>query len=77
LPYARRDLQVLGLHTSAQLREPFPPPGHDVFVKLWVVLQQNDSGGLFNDVRKIELVRTTASPVVNFLLPQQDEGGCR
>jgi hypothetical protein len=39
LPYARRDLGQFGLTTSAQLLAPFPEPGREYRVKLWVAVQ--------------------------------------
>jgi hypothetical protein len=75
LSYTKRDLGLFGLTTSTQLLSPFPEPGRDYIVRLVVALQRDDNGIERNDIKRIELVRVTESPVAAFLLPQQSEGG--
>jgi hypothetical protein len=65
LPYARRDLNALGLTSSAQLLAPFPPAGKEFRVKLWVALQRGDDGVERNDVKRVQVITTgptTAPP---------------
>jgi len=65
IAYARRDLGQFGLTTSAQLLAPFPEPGREYRVKLWVALQRGDDGRTFNDVKRVQLITvgpTTAPP---------------
>jgi hypothetical protein len=76
MPYVKRDLTRLGLTSAAKLLEPFPPPGREYHVRLWIALQRSDDGTGFNDVRRIALVRVAESPAVAYMLPPKgSEGG--
>ena len=63
LAYAKRDLAQFGLIRSAQLLEPFPKPGREYRVRLWIALQRGDDGREFNDIKKIDVIRIDESPV--------------
>jgi hypothetical protein len=56
LAYAKRDLSLFGLTTSARLLSPFPEPGREYRVKLWVALRRGDDGHEFNDIKRVQLV---------------------
>jgi hypothetical protein len=74
--YAKRDLAAFGLANSKQLLSPFPPIGREVYVKLIVALQRGDDGREFNDVKRIDILRSEDSPAAGFLIdPDQSEGG--
>lgn len=75
LPYTKRDLTPFGLTTSAKLLSPFPEPGREYLVRLVVALQCGDDGIERNDVKRIDLVRVSESPIAAFLLPGSSEGG--
>jgi hypothetical protein len=75
LAYAKRDLSVFGLTTSAKLLTPFPEAGREYLVRLVVALQRGDDGAEWNDIKRIELVRVNESPATRFMLPGQVEGG--
>lgn len=76
IAYAKRDLAAFGLTTSKQLLSPFPPTGREVYVKLTVALQRGDDGSEFNDVKRIDVVRSEDSPAAAFLIdPDKSEGG--
>lgn len=76
--YAKRDLAAFGLTTTKQLLEPFPPTGREVYVRLAVALQRGDNGSEFNDVKRIDVLRTEDSPAKPFLIDpdaETSEGG--
>ena len=75
LGYAKRDLAPLGLTTSKQLLEPFPPVGREIHVRLTVALQRGDDGSAFNDVKRIDVLRTEDAPGKEFLIDPTAEGG--
>jgi hypothetical protein len=75
LPYAKRDLAVFGLTTSAHLLSTYPHPGREVRVRLVVALQTGDDGLARNDVKRIEITSDTATPDAAYLLPANNEGG--
>lgn len=78
VPYAKRDLSTLGLTTGMQLLEPWPPMTCEIHCRLIVALQRGDNGSEFNDVKKIDSVRTVDSAAKPFLIdPDADksEGG--
>ena len=60
LPYTKRDLSPFGLTSSAKLLAPFPEPGREHRVRLWITVQCSDDGRTFNDVKKVQLI--TAGP---------------
>lgn len=66
--YAKRDLAVLGLTTGKQLLEPFPAMGREVYCRLFVASQRGDNGTEFNDVKKIDAVRTVDSAAKPYLI---------
>lgn len=76
--YAKRDLAAFGLTTGKQLLEQWPPLGSEVYCRLIVAIQRGDNGSEFNDVKKIDSVRTVDSTAKPFLIdPEADksEGG--
>jgi len=80
LPYTKRDLAAFGLTTSEQLLSPFPPVSREYSVRLVVALQRSDDGIERNDIKRIELIAVTDTPIAAFLLPppasaKQSEGG--
>mgnify|MGYP000598559207 CR=1 FL=1 len=75
LPYTKRDLGILGLQRSEQLRAPFPPLGSEHVVRLTIALRRGDDGRDWNDIKRIELLAVTESPVVGFLLPTEEAKG--
>jgi hypothetical protein len=77
LPYSKRDLAAFGLTTSAQLLAPFPEAGREYQVRLIVALQRGDDGIAHNDIKRIEVVRIVESPVAQFIVSPQSEGGTR
>lgn len=72
--YAKRDLAAFGLTDSRKLLEPFPPAGREVYVRLAVAVQRGDDGSEFNDVKKIDVVRTEDSPAKDFLIDPSAAG---
>jgi hypothetical protein len=77
LPYTKRDLGAFGLATSQQLLSPFPEPGREYIVRLTVVLQRGDDGVERNDVKRLEVLRVVESPVAQFIVTPEGEGGTR
>ncbi len=76
--YSKRDLAPFGLTTVKQLLEPWPPLGCEVYCRLIVAIQRGDNGSEFNDIKKIDAVRTVDSAAKNFLIdPDKDEGGSK
>jgi len=76
IAYAKRDLAAFGLTTSQALLSPFPPMGREYFVRLTVALQRGDDGREFNDVKRIDVLRSEESPAAKFLIdPATPEGG--
>jgi len=76
LPYAKRDLAAFGLTTSAALLAPFPPVGREYRVWLVVALQRSDEGTEHNDIKRIDVIGVTDSPIADFVLPsEQAKGG--
>ena len=74
--YSKRDLAAFGLTTSQALLSPFPPMGREYFVRLTVALQRGDDGREFNDVKRIDVLRSEESPAAKFLIdPATPEGG--
>lgn len=75
IAYAKRDLALLGLTTGKQLLEPWPPFGCEVYCRLIVAIQRGDDGSEFNDVKKIDAVRTVDSNAKPFLIDPDAEPG--
>jgi len=76
LPYTKRDLAAFGLTTSAALLAQFPPASREYRVRLVVALQRGDDGVDRNDIKRIDVIGVTDSPIADFVLPsEQAKGG--
>jgi len=76
IAYTKRDLAAFGLTTSQALLAAYPPMGREYFVRLTVALQRGDDGREFNDVKRIDVLRSEESPAAKFLIdPATPEGG--
>ena len=76
--YSKRDLAVFGLTTVKQLLEPFPALGTEVYCRLMVAQQRGDAGSMFNDIKRIDAVRSVDSAAKPFLIDPDappSEGG--
>jgi hypothetical protein len=77
LPYTKRDLAPFGLTSSEKLLSPFPEAGREYHVRLVVALQRGDDGREFNDIKRIDVLRVTESPIASFVLPTPPKGGTK
>lgn len=77
LPYTKRDLVVFGLNTSEKLLSPFPEPGREYRVRIVIALQRGDDGTERNDVKRIDVIRITESPIAQFVVLPTNEGGAQ
>lgn len=73
LPYTKRDLAPFGLATQTALLSPFPPVGREYRVRLVVALRRDNDGTEHADIKRIEVLGVTDSPVADFALPTQPE----
>lgn len=75
LTYSKRDLAAFGLTSAAQLLSPFPETGREYVVQFVVALQRGNDGIERNDIKRITVLRVTDSPLADFQLGEQSEGG--
>ncbi len=59
---AKAALTPLGLSTAAALRTPYPAPGREVTLRVWVGVQPRPDGTPSNDVVRFEVADDRAAP---------------